>query len=220
MCFSPQADLLAGVVVGTIAVDALRHVQVPAQRLLVAIPVVLAAHSLIETFVWWGLQGHLPHSVWHRALWLYLVVAFGVVPVLVPVAVAALEPSVNRKRMEVFVAIGVVVAVVLMYAVIRGPVEASIQGHHIAYRVNLWHGGVIVGFYIIATCGSMLISHYPHVRWFGASNLVAAALLVWLNQDGFISLWCVWAAITSTAIAVHLRHTASPPPMKPSVLQH
>jgi len=220
MCFSAQADLLAGVVVGSIALDALHHVRARAQKLLVAIPVVLAAHSLIETFVWWGLQGHISHFVWQGALWLYLVIAFGIVPILVPVAVAALEPTVNRRRMAVFIVLGVAVAVVLTYAVVRGPVQASIEGHHIDYRVNLWHGGLIVGLYVIATCGSLLISHYPHVRWFGALNLAAAGLLVWLNQSGFISLWCVWAAITSTAIAIHLRHTGSPPLVKPSVLQH
>jgi hypothetical protein len=211
MCFSAQADLVAGVVVGGIAVDAMRHVRQPAHKVLVAIPVVLATHQLIETFVWWGLEGDVPHSVWHPALWLYLVIAFGVVPVLVPLAVAALEPAVNRWRMGVFVAIGCGVAIVLINAVVRGPVEASIEGHHISYRVSLWHGGFIVGSYALATCGSLLFSKHSYVRRFGASNLVVVGLLAWLNNDGLISLWCVWAAITSIAVTVHLRHTAEPP---------
>ena len=60
--------------------------------------------------------------------------------------------------------------------------------------------------YVVAVCGSLLMSRHRQVRWFGALNLVAAALLAWLSKSSFISLWCVWAAITSVAIVVHLRH--------------
>jgi hypothetical protein len=55
----------------------------------------------------------------------------------------------------------------------------------------------------VATCGSLLLSTHRHVRWFGAVNLVVAGLLASLEQYGFISLWCVWAAVSSVAIALH-----------------
>lgn len=206
MCFSADADLVAGLVVGVIGVDALRHVRRPAEMPLAALPMVLAGHQLVEAFVWWGLEDRVPRAVWHPALWLYLVIAFGVVPVLVPLAVGALEPVLNRRRVGSFTAIGSVVAFVLVYAVVRGPVAASIDGHHIAYYVDLWHGDVLVMLYVLATCGSLLISPHSHVRWFGTTNLVAVCLLAWLSQSGFISLWCVWAAVASVAVAVHLRH--------------
>jgi hypothetical protein len=218
MCFSPEADLVAGVVVGAIGIDALRHVHRPADKLLAAIPVVLAGHSLIEAFVWWGLQGRVLTSVWRPALWLYLAIAFGVLPVLVPVAVGALEPVEHRRLVRLFAAIGVAVAVLLTYAVVRGPVDANIEGRHIAYSVNLWHGGVLVALYVVATCGSMLVSRRHHVRWFGATNLVAVCVLAWLNKSGLISLWCVWAAVTSAAIAVHLRY-ANPESVNPSTVR-
>lgn len=211
MCFSAEADLVAGVVVGAIGVDALRHVHHRGEWSLAAVPVVLAAHQLIESFVWWGLEDRVPYAVGRTALWLYLAIAFGVVPVLVPVAVRALEPASSERRLRIFIALGAAVAIVLMYAVVRGPVEASIKGHHVDYRVDLWHGGSLVVLYVVATCGSMLMSRHPHVRWFGAGNLVAAALLAWLSQSAFISLWCLWAALTSGAIAVHLRYAEGTP---------
>jgi hypothetical protein len=40
----------------------------------------------------------------------------------------------------------------------------------------------------------------------GAVNLVAVAKLAKLAVDGFASLWCGWAAVTSGAIALHLRY--------------
>lgn len=205
MCFSAEVDAVAGVVVGALAVDAWRHVRHPAERALAALPVVLAGHQLVESLVWSGLEGHVSTTIWRPALWIYLAIAFGVVPVLVPLAVGALEPLGGLRRIRVLVVIGIAVAVVLMFAVVRGPVEASIEGHHIAYEVNLWHGGLIVVLYVIATCGSMLMSKEHYIRWFGAANLVAAGVLAWLDNNAFISLWCLWAAVTSAAIAIHLR---------------
>jgi hypothetical protein len=210
VCFSAEADLVSAVVVGSIGIDALRHVRHRAEWPLAVIPIVLAAHQLIETFVWWGLEGKVATTLWRLALWSYLAIAFGLLPVLVPIAVGALESVRNRGRVIVFTGIGAVVAGVLMYAVVRGPVGAKIEGRHIAYDVDLWQGGIIVALYVLATCGSLLASKHVHVRWFGLSNLVAVCLLAWLNQNGLVSLWCVWAALTSVAIALHLRMNDTP----------
>ncbi len=206
MCLSAEADLVAGVVVGVVAVDGLRHVRRPAELPMASIPLALAGHQLVETLVWLGLEGKVDPSVWRPAMYGYLVIAFGLLPVLVPAAVGALEPPEARRRMEWFTVVGVVVSFWLMYAVVKGPVVATIQDRHIDYFVDLWHGGVVVALYVVAVCGSLLMSRHRQVRWFGAANLVAAAFLAWLSKSSFISLWCVWAAITSVAIVVHLRH--------------
>lgn len=71
--------------------------------------------------------------------------------------------------------------------------------------------------YVLATCGSLLASDHRYVRNWGAINLLAALTLAWVSRDGFISLWCLWAAITSIAIAIHLRHgpqRAEPEPVR------
>jgi hypothetical protein len=205
MCFSAEADAIAALVIGAVGVDALRHVATPRQLPLAVLPMVFAAHQLIESLVWWSLEGKVPATVGDHAQWLYLVIAFGVLPGLVPVAVVALEPATRRPLMGVFVCVGAVVSADLMFAVIQGPITATVEGHYIAYEVDLWHGGGLVVLYVLATCGSLLLSAHPHVRVYGAINLVAVLLLAWLNQAAFISVWCVWAAITSVAIVGHLR---------------
>jgi hypothetical protein len=48
------------------------------------------------------------------------------------------------------------------------------------------------------------------MRWYGAANLVVVAALSWYASTAFISLWCLWAAITSVAIAAHLRFADRP----------
>ena len=206
MCFAAEADLVTGVAVGVMAIDALRNVERRAELPLATIPLVLAGHALIESVVWLGLEGHVREAVWRAALWLYLVIAFSVLPLLVPVAVGALEPVTRRRQVAIFTAVGAVVSTVLTYAIVRGPVDATIEGHHIRYEVDLWHGGLIVGLYLLATCGSLLWSSQRHVQWFGVASLVAAGVLLWFDKSAFVSLWCAWAAITSVAICIHLRH--------------
>lgn len=210
MCFSAEADVVAGAVIIAVGVDAFRHVRTPTEKAVAALPVVLGVHQLIESFVWLGLDDRVPHALERISLWIYLAIAYGVLPVLVPFAVRALEPASRVRRFRVFTVLGVGVAAVLMFAVVRGPVEAHIEGRHISYVVNLWYGGVIVALYVVATCGSMMSSSHRHVRWFGAANLAAAGVLAWLDKTAFISLWCLWAAVTGAAIAAHLRHAERP----------
>jgi hypothetical protein len=88
---------------------------------------------------------------------------------------------------------------------IRGPVPAELGHLHIAYEIDLRAGGLVVGAYVLATCGAAVFSGFRPVAVFGLVNLVAVAALAKLAIDGFASLWCGWAALTSAAIAVYLR---------------
>jgi hypothetical protein len=209
MCFSPQADLAGGVVLGAIGWDALRHVRQRRDHLaFAALPILFAAHQLTETFVWWGLQGHVSAAVGHVATWIYLLFAFVVLPTYVPWAIHALEPPGRRRTaMTAFVALGVVVSAALLTAMIRGPVGASLGHYHVSYRINLHAGIVISSAYVVATCGAAIFSGYRRIALFGVVNLIAVAVVARLTIDGFASVWCGWAALTSCAIALHLRYT-------------
>ena len=57
-----------------------------------------------------------------------------------------------------------------MYTVTHGPITTTMEGHHIAYSVDLWHGGLIVFLYVVATCGSMFVSKPRHVHWSASST--------------------------------------------------
>jgi hypothetical protein len=207
MCFSATADVVGGVVVAGVGIDALRHARGSAEHLLASMPLIFAFHQLTEAFVWWHLEGHVSGTVGTAATTVYLVIAFGVLPVLVPLAVGALEPEAARGRVTAFMLLGAAVAGVLLYSLARGPVTTAIEGHHIDYDLDLYRGGVLVTLYVVATCGSLLASHHPHVRWFGALNLLAVGVLVWVDRTALVSLWCGWAAVTSVCIALHLRRT-------------
>ena len=98
MCFSPQADLAGGLVICAIGVDAVRHVSRRRDFLMLAgIPLLLGVHQFIEALVWWWLEGDVPGGIGRAALWAYLLIAFVVLPVFIPVAVIMLEPTRRRK---------------------------------------------------------------------------------------------------------------------------
>lgn len=190
-----------------IGFDAARHVHQRRDHLaLAALPLLLAAHQIDEAFVWWGLQGHVSATVGRIATWVYLLVAFVVLPVYVPMAVLALEPLGRRRTaMLPFLALGSVVSVVLLAALLHGPVTAELRPYHLSYGTGLPAGGLVVSAYVVATCGALLFSGYRRLALFGLVNLVAVAVLARLTIGGFASLWCAWAAVTAGFIAVQLR---------------
>ena len=207
MCFSPTGDLVGGSVVVAIGVDACLHLRGrPEYLAIAALPVVLGLHQIDETFVWWWLQGHVSAGVGHVAMWIYLLFALVVLPTLVPAMFLLVETRYRRWRTAPFLALGIVVSAVLLEAMIAGHPSVKLGTYHLAYSIGLRHGIVVIGLYVVATCGPLLVSGFRSVIWFGVANLVAVIVLVLLCASGFTSLWCFYAALLSGAIALHLRY--------------
>jgi len=207
MCFSPEGDLVGGVVVVAIGVDACRHLRAKTEYVFVAaLPLLLGLHQIDETFVWWGLRGQVAPWVGTLAMWVYLVFALVLLPIIVPLLVLGLERTpAMRWRIAPFVAIGAGTGAVLLASMLRTHPSAQLGSYHLAYSFGLRHGVVVVGLYIVATCGSLLVSGFRHVFWFGVLNLIAVVVLARLSANGFTSLWCFYAALASGAIALYLR---------------
>src|SRR6202051_1563502 len=142
MCFSAEADLCTGIVVGAVGIDALRHVRKPHQIALAATPILFAGHEVDESFVWWGLHGQVAFPVEHAAIYIFLAVAF-VLPFWVPFAMLGVETKVHRRQwMKTFLVVGTVTSVALLVAIIQGPVGAAIDGSHIAYTADISYADI------------------------------------------------------------------------------
>lgn len=208
MCFSPEGDVAGGLIVTAIGVDTCRHLRGRREYLLLAaLPLVLGVHLLVESLVWWQLRGDIPDQIGRASTWIYLLIALVVVPVLVPVAVMMLEPT-RRRRLTIapFVVVGIAVAVVLLVTMLHGPVTVRLGSYHLGYSIGLHDGFLVVGLYVVATCGSLLMSGYRDIVIFGVANVVAVIILARLTADGFTSLWCFYAALTCGAICLHMRY--------------
>jgi hypothetical protein len=213
VCFSPEADLVGGVVVTAIGIDVLRHRDGRRSHIAIcALPLILGIHQFVEAFVWLGLEHHVDAGLGRLAMWAYLSIAFVLLPVFVPVAVLLVEPNTRRRlRMAPFVVIGVAVAAVLLAAMVHGPVGVRLRPYHLEYAIRLSHGGIVVGFYVLAVCGAWLLSGYRPLAIYGILNLIAVVVIAKLTIDGFASVWCGYAAMTAAALAVYMRRTHSPP---------
>ena len=206
MCFSAEADIVTGVIVTVVGIDSLRHVGHGRESAMAALPILFGLHQLIEVPVWWGLEGGVAPGLAAGAAWLYLAIAFGVIPWAVPYAVRHLETDQKRRAlMSPLLSLGMVVAGVLMFAIINAPIVVVDGGNHLDYSASLGFGGLITALYVVATCGALLLSSDRVAVIHGGVNLIAVAALAALLATGVISLWCLWAAVTSIAIAVHLR---------------
>lgn len=207
MCFSPQADLVGGLVVGGIGIDVLRHRDGrSSHNALCVLPLILGFHQFVEAFVWLSLQDHLSAGIGRFAMWVYVSIAFVLLPIFVPIAVFVLEPKDKRRKvMAPFVVLGVTVAGILLAAMVRGPVDVRLRPYHLAYSLHLHDGGIVVSAYVLAVCGAWLLSSYRPVALYGIINLLAVIVIAKLTVDGFASVWCGYAAVTSAAIAIFMR---------------
>jgi hypothetical protein len=207
VCFSPQADLVGGIIVGGIGIDVLRHRDGRrSHNALCALPLILGFHQFIEAFVWLSLQGHISAGIGRFAMWVYVSIAFVLLPIFVPIAVYVLEPHARRRRlMAPFVVLGTVIAGILLAAMIHGPVNVQLRPYHLAYSLPLRHGVVVVSLYVVAVCGAWLLSSYRPIALYGILNLLAVIVIAKLTADGFASVWCGYAAVTSGAIALFMR---------------
>jgi hypothetical protein len=201
MCFSPTASFVASGVLATIGIATLRHVREPRTLLFAAVPLLFAFHQFSEGMVWLGLDGVIGPDAMRTAAYVFRVYAQGLLPTLMPLAVVLMEPAGWRRRVMIgLVAIGAVVSAWDLWGLAFYPSQTFVQNHSIAYRNPLTGNLDISLLYILATCGSLLLSSHKVVRWYGALNVVGLTVVQIVRDYAFASVWCFYAAALSAMI--------------------
>ncbi len=205
MCFSEQADLVAGVVLLPVAVVSLREARHVRELPFASLPLLFALHQLIEAVIWAGLEGDgVFEPLRQTAVLLYVGYAMVVLPTLFPLSVLLLEPRGDRLRVAPFVALGLTLSVVFAVEVFSAPVTVVVHPHALEYATGLRHGDILAVVYVVAVIGPAVLSGYRSVVAFGLVNLAGLLVVAYVYRDAFASLWCVYAALTSTLVAVHM----------------
>jgi hypothetical protein len=201
VCFSPEADFVSGAVIGMVGVATLTKARSLREVPLAALPLAFAVHQVAEGFVWLGLEGKVSGSLGNFALHVYVLYAWAMLPLVAPLSVALVEADERRRRaMYGFVAVGALVSGYLLWAVVHESVGARIVEHTIQYRGVGGLAGLATVLYVIAVCGTLLLSSHRRIVWFGVVNLLAVIAIVWVQADALTSLWCTWAALVSVLI--------------------
>ncbi len=204
MCFSPEADFVSGAVVGLIGVATLTQVERPREIPLAALPLAFALHQVAEGFVWLGLQGRVGAATGDVALHAYLGFAWVLLPFLAPLSILLIEPDRRRRRaMAGLTALGGAVGCYLLLGIARDIVTATIAHHTIQYHGVGGATDAVTVLYIVATCGTFVLSSYRRIVVFGLANLAAVGVIAWVQSNALTSLWCAWAAVVSVLIFLH-----------------
>lgn len=205
MCFSVQADVAAGVVLLPMAAVSLREVRHVREVPFAALPLLFALHQLTEAVVWAAYDdGSVPESLGHAAALVYVGFAMVVLPTLFPISVLLLEPQGSRLRVAPFAILGAALSAVFAVEVLTDPVGVVVHPYALAYTTGLSHGGLLSVAYVVAVIGPALLSGYQSVVVFGLVNLAGLLVVAVVYLDAFASLWCVYAALTSALVTVHM----------------
>jgi hypothetical protein len=130
VCFSVQADVVAGVVLLPMAFVSLREVRQLREMPFASLPLLLALHQVSEAVVWAPLEGYdVSEPVWRTAVWMYVGFAMVVLPTLFPLSVLLLEPQGDQRRVAPFVGLGVVMSAVFAVEVFSAPVTVVVHPH-------------------------------------------------------------------------------------------
>ena len=206
MCFSPQADFVAGAVVAGVGVATLRRVRTRRELIVGALPLLFGIHQLIEGLVWLGLRGQVSPALGDAAKEAYILYAHAALPAIVPLGFMLLEPDRRRSRVMLAMAfLGALLGVYLLWQVTAYPVGAHEEARCIDYTTHTPNDALIGLLYVTATCGPALVSSRRYLRWFGMVSLVGVIVTAVVRVDELTSLWCLYVAIVSVLILEYFR---------------
>jgi hypothetical protein len=206
MCFSPEADFIAGAVVSGVGVETLRRVRTRRELIVGALPLLFGIHQLVEGFVWLRLRGQVSAGLGDAAKEAYVVFAHAVLPAIVPLGFMLLEPDRRRRRwMRPLVCLGVLLGAYLLWQVTAYPVGAQEQARCIDYTTHTPNDVLIGALYGIVACGPALMSSRRYLRWFGLVSLIGLIVTALVRVDELTSLWCLYVALISVLILEHFR---------------
>lgn len=203
MCFSAGASFGAGVVLSVIGVANIKKSQSPSQTLFASIPFLFAVQQVSEGFLWLSLQNPLYAHLQQLTTYVFLTFAEVIWPLLVPLAIFAIEPLRKRKNyLKIFVALGAIVSIYLTYCLINFPVEANALEHHISYKQSFPQSLRIYTSiaYAIATVIPLFISSIRRMWLFAVLVLVSYIIALFFYTQYVVSVWCFFASIISLSI--------------------
>ncbi|OBH24615.1 hypothetical protein A5692_04525 [Mycobacterium sp. E342] len=197
------ADLVVGTALLPVTVATLREVKHWREVPFALLPTVFAAHQFIEAAVW-------PNSVVSAgaaqlAVRAYVFIALPLLPALVPLGILMLEPRGARLRVAPFAVLGAVVAAYLAFAVLTQPIGVTTCPHALEYHEDVNDPYLWAVLYVVAVIGPAVMSGYRSITVFGWANLVGLIVVATLYLQAFASLWCIYAAVLSVLVLVHMR---------------
>ena len=211
MCYSATASLVSGVAITAVGVATLPLVRDRRERPFAALPLIFGVHQLLEARVWTQLEASGLEQIRTPAVAAWILIAWLVLPIYIPLSVRWFEPEARRRRvMAALAVVGAVTGIVLAVQSMSGPVSVAVHGHHLQYLLPLRPGWLLSAPYVAATCGALLVSSHRFVVAFGVALLIGLAVTMVVDATAFSSVWCFFAAVLSGGLYLHYAPALGP----------
>ncbi|RYM33334.1 hypothetical protein ERX46_10340 [Brumimicrobium glaciale] len=208
MCFSAEASFIAGAVLTVIGVATIKKTNHKSQLWFASIPLVFGIQQLAEGVLWLTLPD--PDQIVLQRVATYIFIFFAQViwPFIVPFGVLMLDHKRERKLIQKILAgVGIFVSGSLAYFLIAYNMEASILGHHIAYKQDypetIYKYGAIL--YAAATILSLFLSNVKRMWLLGVFIATSYAITLYFYENHVLSVWCFFSSLISIYIYLIIR---------------
>lgn len=206
MCFSATASITAGAVLAATGVATIKKAKNKKQLPLAVMPLLFGVQQFVEGGVWLSFKYGLP-VLNQVGTYIFMLFAYVFWPVFIPFAVGQLETDPERKNIiRGFLYLGGAVALYLLYFILSRPMSSHIVNQCIAYStIPKSLGILVVGAYILATCGSALFSSHKIISLLGVLGALFFAAMYYFYTATFVSTWCFFASILSVLIYFYFK---------------
>jgi hypothetical protein len=206
MCFSATASFAAAALTGAVGVAALGRTRRLRDVPLAVIPLIFAAQQAIEGALWLELRPGPggPASLALAAA--FAGIALVLWPAWVPLAVGLSERKKSARLLIcALIPVGIILAGYSALLIVRHPYAPSIVNASICYINSAPYptGGLLA--YVICTCLPPLLSSDKFLRATGIAIVIGMAVSAAFFYEGFFSVWCFFAALSSVTIFASLQ---------------
>lgn len=205
MCFSAEASFAAS---GVLAASSVAIARIPKEKASIPLslfPAVFATHQFIEGLLWLHHDGLLPDACRSGAVYAYVLIAYVLWPVFVPLAAYLVETGPHRRLLMLACqAIGLGVGLTVLLGFLREAPRVQVNCCSLSYQVNA--PDLLIVPYVVAVCLPFFAAARKSLVLFGIGIAVScAAAAVASSTATFPSVWCYFAAILSAGLYLHFR---------------
>lgn len=203
MCFSAAASFTAAAIIGGVGVATLAQKPKPKDFAFAAIPMIFAAHQVIEGAIWLTLHhGAVPYPL----IVAYLLIAQVLWPTYIPLSVILMEPKRRRRPgLWILLAAGLAVSGALALVLAQHHYTVTAVADGLRYATDLEFERRLLELYLLAVIAPLFLSRHRYVVAFGAVTLVGAIITVIAFYYAAASVWCFFSALASILVFLHVR---------------
>ncbi len=206
MCFSATASFTASGVLAAAGVATLAKNKRREDRLFASFPIIFAVQQAIEGVVWLTMGSVAINTA---AAYAYVFFSHIFWPIFAPYAIYRIEKDPVRKTLlRLCIYAGSAIGLYLLYFVSTTPIYARLFDHGIAYPVPLEYPFASFFLYLVATCGSCILSSNRIINFFGVALFISFGISFFFFAAEAFSVWCFFAAILSVIIYWYVRSRA------------